>query len=99
MIDRGLARSKLGKPRRRQQIAMQSMAAAETTRTLVNVAASTSLGPRAKRHSIELAEKQSIAAVVSVNIFSRVSVVWAGADIRGMIDRHVVAASATLRRW
>ncbi len=68
-------------------------------RRLVNVAASTSPGARAKRHSNELAAKHSIAAAVSIKVRSDVPVVGAGAGLRCMINRHAVAALAIQRWW
>jgi hypothetical protein len=68
MIESGFARSILGKRRRWIQKTSQSIAAADATRSVVNVAASTSLGAKAKRHSSELAAKQTIAAAANIRI-------------------------------
>ena len=75
------------------------MAAADSTRTVVNVAASMSLGAKAKRHSSELAAKQSIAAAVSIRVLGGNPCVLAGAGFRCMIDRQAVAAPGTQRCW
>ena len=60
------------------------MAAADTTRSVVNVAASTSLGAKTKRHSSELAAKQSIAAAVNISVRKGIPLIRVGTAPRCM---------------
>src|SRR5262245_24443910 len=87
-----------GKLRRCSQTTNQRMAAPDPTRSVVNVAASTSRGAKAKRQSSELAAKQSIAAAVSTRVGKGIPPFGAGTGPWLMMVRQILVGAAP-REW
>src|SRR5215467_1823323 len=73
-----------------------SMAAADATRNVVNVAASMCLGAKARRQRSELAAKHSIAVLLSTIVRRDVPPVLAGSDVGRLSGYEVMAALASL---